>query len=95
MVRDYDPTQEFVLVLLKPWDRTSIYRVCALPPDGLVPETNEAVPSQGGYIPDLETLMEWEADGGCKTACSHGCWVEPDSTCSHGNPSWLLKLGLI
>ena len=34
-------------------------------------------------------------EGGCEAACPHGCWVEPDGTCPHGNPSWLLKLGLI
>ncbi|MFC1976524.1 hypothetical protein ACFLXQ_09010 [Chloroflexota bacterium] len=45
--------------------------------------------------PDLATLTEWEAEGGCEAACPHGCWVEPDGTCSHGQPSWLLKLGLI
>ena len=45
--------------------------------------------------PDLETLMQWEEQGGCEAACPHQCWVEPDGTCPHGNPSWLLKLGLI
>jgi hypothetical protein len=45
--------------------------------------------------PDLETLMEWEAEGGCEAACPHSCWVEPDGTCTHGHPSWLLKLGMI
>ena len=46
--------------------------------------------------PDLETLMEWmEGDGGCEAACPHGCWVEPDGTCPHGKPSWLIVLGLI
>lgn len=45
--------------------------------------------------PDLETLMEWEAEGGCEAACPHSCWVEPDGRCPHGHPSWLLKLGMI
>ena len=45
--------------------------------------------------PDISTLMGWEAEGGCEAACPHGCWVEADGTCPHGNPSWLLKLGLI
>jgi hypothetical protein len=45
--------------------------------------------------PDLETLMAWEAEGGCEAACPHHCWTEPDGICSHGHPSWLLKLGLI
>lgn len=44
--------------------------------------------------PDLETLEEWMwEDGGCEATDS--CWVEPDGTCPHGHPSWLLKLGLI
>jgi hypothetical protein len=43
--------------------------------------------------PNLETLMEWEAEGGCEAI--DGCWVEPDGTCMHGCQSWLLVLGLI
>lgn len=27
--------------------------------------------------------------------CSHGCDVEPDGHCEHGNPSVLLTLGVI
>jgi len=45
--------------------------------------------------PDVETLMEWEAEEDCEVACPHHCWVEPDGTCPHGHPSWLLKMGLI
>lgn len=45
--------------------------------------------------PDLETLMRWEAEGFCEAACPHGCQVEPDGTCPHGHPSWLLVMGLI
>lgn len=43
--------------------------------------------------PDIETLIEWEADGGCEA--TDGCWVEPDGICPHGCRSWLLELGLI
>ena len=43
--------------------------------------------------PDVETLMEWEEEGGCEA--TDGCWVEPDGTCPHGHNSWLLELGLI
>jgi len=43
--------------------------------------------------PDVETLMEWEEEGGCEA--TDGCWVEPDGTCPHGRKSWLLELGLI
>jgi hypothetical protein len=43
--------------------------------------------------PDLETLIEWEAEGGCEAV--DGCWVESDGTCPHGCRSWLLELGLV
>jgi hypothetical protein len=45
--------------------------------------------------PDIETLMAWEAEGGCEAACPDHCWVEPDGTCPHGKPSWLIVIGLI
>lgn len=46
--------------------------------------------------PDLDTLMQWMIeDGGCEAACPHGCRVEPDGTCPHGHPSWLIVMGLI
>jgi hypothetical protein len=43
--------------------------------------------------PDLATLMQWEAEGGCEA--TDGCWTDPDGRCEHGCPSWLLVLGLI
>ncbi len=43
--------------------------------------------------PTLEMLEEWDQDGGCEA--TDGCWVEPDGTCEHGHPSWLLYWGLI
>lgn len=43
--------------------------------------------------PALETLQEWMWDGCCEATDS--CIVEPDGTCPHGHPSWLLRLGLI
>ena len=43
--------------------------------------------------PDLETLEAWMWDGCCEA--TDGCLVEPDGRCSHGHPSWLLRLGLI
>jgi len=88
MVAEYDPTHELILVLLKSGSRTSTYRVQARPSP-----VEEARPRL--EIPDLRTLVEWEAEGGCEAACLHGCWVEPDGVCPHGKPSWLLKLGLI
>ena len=46
-----------------------------------------------GDIPDDETLQEWMMDSGCEAI--DGCWVEPDGTCPHGSPSWLMALGFI
>ena len=43
--------------------------------------------------PSLAKMEEWQNDCGCKAL--DGCWVEPDGTCQHGKPSWLLALGLI
>jgi hypothetical protein len=44
--------------------------------------------------PSLEELQrQVEEDGGCEA--TNGCWVEPDGTCDHGQPSRLLALGLI
>jgi hypothetical protein len=103
MVAEYDPTQELVLVLLKSGDRTSTYRVGVLPPGLQEAVVSEIMPSQTRKPaaesklepPDVETLIAGEAEGGCEAACPHGCWVEPDGVCTHGHPSWLLKLGLI
>jgi hypothetical protein len=44
--------------------------------------------------PSLQELQrQVEEDGGCEA--TDGCFVEPDGTCEHGQPSWLLALGLI
>ena len=44
--------------------------------------------------PSLEELRrQLEEDGGCEA--TDGCFVEPDGTCDHRQPSWLLALGLI
>lgn len=56
-------------------------------------EDSEADDLPDNPEPDLETLEAWEAQGGCEA--TDGCWVEPDGVCSHGRPSWLIKLGLI
>jgi len=103
MVAEYDPTQEFVVVLLKREDRTSTYRVGVPPPGRRGVATGEGAPIRADEPaaepklepPGVETLMAWEAQGGCEAACPHHCWIEPDGRCPHGNPSWLLKLGLI
>jgi hypothetical protein len=44
--------------------------------------------------PSLEELQrQLQEDGGGET--TDGCFVDPDGTCDHGQPSWLLALGLI
>jgi hypothetical protein len=44
--------------------------------------------------PSLEAFQrQLEEDGGCEA--TDGCFVEPDGTCEHGQPSWLLALGVI
>jgi hypothetical protein len=43
-------------------------------------------------LEDLQRQLE-EDGGGCEA--TDGCFVEPDGTCEHGQPSWLLALGLI
>ena len=103
IVIEYDPVQELVVVLLKSDDRISTYRVGYVPSrpqethslGALSGPAREPAPVPEPKPPDIETLIEWEAEGGCEAACPHGCWVEPDGTCPHGNPSWLLRLGLI
>jgi hypothetical protein len=58
-------------------------------PDGLTP-IRELTP------PTMEQLIEWTIyDSMCEAACPYGCIVEPDGTCEHGRPSWLIVLGLI
>jgi hypothetical protein len=43
--------------------------------------------------PSLVKLQAWVNDGVAEA--TDGCTVEPDGTCEHGKPSWLLKLGYI
>lgn len=44
-------------------------------------------------VPTVTTLEKW-SDAGIAKAVD-GCKVEPDGTCHHGYPSWLVALGLI
>lgn len=44
--------------------------------------------------PDLDTLQDWVFDVEYPQA-TDGCAVEPDGTCEHGHPCWLIVLGLI
>ena len=52
-----------------------------------------AWPSPTMAQPSIEELEEFEEDGGC--LATDGCWTDPDGTCPHGHPSWLLVLGMI
>ena len=44
-------------------------------------------------VPSDEQLSQWMFDGVCEA--TDGCLVEPDGTCPHGAPSWLIQLGMI
>ena len=99
MIREYDPSWEFVASLLKSQERMSSYRIGVLSSKELRENLDSQVETSelGGppamssvEPPDIETLMEWEAEGGCEA--TDGCWVEPDGTCEHGHRSWLLEL---
>jgi hypothetical protein len=41
----------------------------------------------------MATMERWIDEGVAKAL--DGCSVEPDGTCEHGSPSWLLAMGLI
>lgn len=56
-------------------------------------ETKTKRPKPTTRPPTFEDLMDWDDEGGCEA--TDGCWVEPDGTCEHGHPSWLLVLGMI
>lgn len=43
--------------------------------------------------PAVDVLEDWNNDGGCEAL--DGCWVEPDGTCEHGRPSWLMAMGWV
>ncbi len=44
-------------------------------------------------VPDTEDMEDMMYDSVC--AATDGCIVEPDGTCEHGYPSWLLYWNLI
>ena len=105
LVKEYEPSWEFVTSLLKTQDRISSYRVDVLT---ISPREEEMINNRlkvrqaektsaemGLESPSLELLMAWEAEGWCEAACPHHCVVEPDGCCEHGKPSWLLEMGLI
>jgi hypothetical protein len=42
-----------------------------------------------------DALNDWSADSVVPALCHEGCEVEPDGECEHGNPSILIRLGVI
>lgn len=53
----------------------------------------EKYPKPTTERPTLEEFEEWMEECGCEA--TDGCWVEPDGTCEHGHPSWLLYFNMI
>jgi hypothetical protein len=45
------------------------------------------------FSPSVRKLQRWVEDGVARAL--DGCDVEPDGTCLHGHPSWLLVLGYV
>jgi hypothetical protein len=93
MLAEYDPSQELIVLLLKDEGHTSTYRIARIQraperdPEREGRSIRTANPAGELSPPALDTLIEWEDEGGCEAACPHHCWVEPDGTCPHGNPS--------
>ena len=56
-------------------------------------QVNEGAERMSRKAPSMDQLEEWMNEGGAEA--TDGCWVEPEGTCPHGRPSWLIVLGLI
>lgn len=69
------------------WDQKVPYGTPPMPP------TKKAPAPKKRRVPSLSTMERWVLNGMAKA--TDGCRVEPDGTCSHGKPSWLLELGMI
>jgi len=53
------------------------------------------VAEEYGYNDIMEMLTDYSFDSAVPACCSEGCEVEPDGHCPHGNPSILIKAGII
>mgnify|MGYP005855223329 CR=1 FL=1 len=42
-----------------------------------------------------QIVKEYGEESVVPACCSHGCFVEPDGTCEHGNPSFLIELNIV
>jgi hypothetical protein len=56
-------------------------------------ERSETGPALRRKAPSIQQLERWMSDSIAEAV--DGCQVEPDGTCEHGSPSWLLRMGLI
>lgn len=43
--------------------------------------------------PSIKSMERWVFDGIARA--TDGCKVEPDGTCPHGHPSWLIVMGIV
>ncbi len=52
-----------------------------------------SAPEPTSPAPTMDEVIAWESEGYCEA--TDGCSIEPDGTCEHGHPSWMLYFGLI
>ena len=71
----------------------AIFTVGKLMSDATIDAVAKAVIRKRMAQPSIETLERWSSNGIAKA--TDGCEVEPDGTCMHGCPSWLVELGFI
>lgn len=60
---------------------------------GPVRRTTNPYPRPTRGTPSMKALEHMVFDGVARA--TDGCSVEPDGTCPHGYPSWLLQLGYV
>ena len=92
-ISEYNPRHEFVAVIISQPEEEYEFRLYHLDArQELVEavkleaesEVRPQLSSAGTELdetlepPDLETLIQWESEGGCEAACPYSCWVEPD-----------------
>lgn len=53
------------------------------------------VAEEYGYDSVEEMIDDYMFVSVVPACCSHGCEVEPDGRCPHGNPSILIELGIV
>lgn len=60
------------------------------------PDTPQPAGEETGNTtgPEIRTVYGIQVDGDLVRA-TDGCWVDPDGTCEHDCPSWLLAVGVI